>query len=70
MELHAWLDAEKGRASWLAEQTGRGRAAVSLWRTEGVPLAMIPRVAELSGGAVSEDEMLRHAMQCRLARAA
>ncbi len=65
MELHEWLDAEKGRAVWIAEKIGRSKAAVSLWRDEGVPLPLIPRIADITAGQVSEVEMLRHAMRCK-----
>jgi len=69
MELHAWLDLpeNKGKASWLAEKVDRSKTAVSLWRDEGVPLALIPQIAALTGGAVTEDEMLRHAMRAKTA---
>lgn len=72
MELHEWLDLpeNKGRAMWLADQLGRSRAAVSLWRDEGVPLPLIPRIAELTGGLVTEERMLRHAMSCKVLKAA
>jgi hypothetical protein len=65
MDLHTWLDGDKGRATWLAEQLGRSKTAVSLWRNEGVPLALIPRIAELIGGAVTVEAMLMHAMLCK-----
>lgn len=67
MELHEWLDLpeNKGKAAWLAEQLGRSRTAVSLWRDEGVPLPLIPRIAALTDGAVEENDMLRHAMHCK-----
>lgn len=66
MNLHDWLEAERGRASWLAEELGRSKTAVSLWRTEGVPLPLIPKVAALTDGSVSENELLRHAMECKV----
>jgi len=67
MDLHTWLDRPEnaGKAAWLAEQLGRSKAAVSLWRTEGVPMPLITRVAEVTGGAVSIDSMLRHALSCK-----
>jgi hypothetical protein len=67
MDLHTWLDAETGRSSWLAQRLDRSKTAVSLWREDGVPLTLIPRIAEVTDGAVSADEMLRHAMACKLA---
>ena len=65
MTLHEWLDANAGKATWLAEQLGRSKTAVSLWRGEGVPLPLIPRIEELTGGAVTRDSMLRHALMCK-----
>jgi hypothetical protein len=72
MELHQWLDMPEnaGKATWLADQLSRTKAAVSLWRESGVPLGLIPRVAEVTGGAVTVDAMLQHAMRCRAAAAA
>lgn len=65
MDLHQWLDAEDGRATWLASALKRSKAAVSLWRRQGVPLPLIAKVAELTDGAVTEDAMLRHALDCK-----
>lgn len=69
MDLHTWLDlpANKGKATWLAAQLGRSKTAVSLWRYEGVPLQLIPVISGLTGGLVSEDAMLRHAMRAKTA---
>ena len=63
VDLHTWLDSNPGKAAWLADQLHRSKTAVSLWRTEGVPLPLIPRVAELV--PVSADAMLRHAFHCK-----
>ncbi len=70
-DLHAWLDLpeNKGKATWLAEQLGCSKAAVSFWRDDGVPLHRIPEVAKLLEGRVSEAAMLRHAMACKVAKA-
>jgi hypothetical protein len=65
MELHQWLDENPGKAAWLAAQLGRSKTAVSLWRSEGVPLPLIPRISALTKRAVGEDDMLRHAMRCK-----
>ena len=67
MELHAWLDIpdNNGKASWLALQLVRSKTAVSLWRDQGVPLPLIPRVAELTDNAVTVEAMLLHAMRCK-----
>lgn len=69
-DLHTWLDfpANKGKATWLAEQLGCTKAAVSFWRDDGVPLHRIPEVSRVLGGAVSEAAMLRHAMARKVAK--
>ena len=68
-DLHTWLDLpeNKGKAAWLAAQLGRSKTAVSLWRDEGVPLPLIPAIARLTDGAVTEEGMLRHALRCKAA---
>lgn len=67
MELHEWLDQPEnaGKAAWLAEQLGRSKAAVSLWRAEGVPMPLMPKVAELVGHPVTTEAMLAHALACK-----
>ena len=69
MELHQWLDKPEnhGKAMWLADQIGRSKTAVSLWRDEGVPLPLMPRIVELCPG-VSVDAMLRHTLACMTRR--
>lgn len=64
MDLHTWLDLPEnnGKAAWLAAQLDRSKTAVSLWRDQGVPLPLIPRIAELTDGAVTVEAMLLHAM--------
>lgn len=68
MELKSWLEAESGRSAKLAEQIGRSKTAISLWKDAGVPLGCIPAVARLTGYAVTEGELLRHAMDARIKR--
>ena len=72
MDLHQWLDRPEnnGKAAWLAAQVGRSKTAVSLWRDQGVPLPLIPRIAELTDGIVTVEAMLLHAMQCKTPDAA
>lgn len=67
MNLHEWLDLPEnaGKATWLAAQLGRTKGAVSIWRDQGVPLGLMQEVSDLTGGAVSVDAMLRHALACR-----
>jgi hypothetical protein len=64
MDLHTWLDLpeNRGKAAWLSQQLGRSKTAVSLWREDGVPLPLIPKISELTEGAVTEADMLKHAL--------
>lgn len=64
MDLHTWLDKNDGKAAWLAAQLDRSKTAVSLWREQGVPLPLIPKVAELCPEVTVED-MLAHALRCK-----
>lgn len=72
MELHTWLEQPEnsGKAAWLADQLGRSRTAVSLWRTEGVPMPLMRRVSELTAGVVSVESMLAHALDRKTAKRA
>lgn len=72
MELHQWLDQpdNAGKAAWLADQLKRSKTAVSLWRTEGVPMPLMQRVSDLTEGAVSVDAMLKHALACKTSKPA
>lgn len=65
MELHTWLDAEEGRAAWLAAELGLTRPAVSFWRASGVPMDRMERVASLTRNAVTVEAMLHHALKAR-----
>lgn len=65
MELHTWLGAKHGRAKWLAEKLGVSKTAVSLWRANGVPVIYMPKIADLTAGDVSIEDMAIHASACR-----
>lgn len=58
MKLSTWLEAEKGRAAAMAAHFGKTRAAISQWKTDGVPLAHMKAVREFTGGAVTLEEMV------------
>lgn len=70
MELHDWLDLERGRAVKLAESLGASKAAVSLWRQNGVPIEFMPDIVSHTAGAVTEADMVAHAIRRRTANAA
>lgn len=58
MNLTEWLEAEKGRSAALAEHFGVSRAAVSQWKSNGVPVDNMKAVRDFTGGVVTLDEMV------------
>lgn len=55
----AWLDAEQGRATRIAEHFKVTRSAVSQWRTNGIPVHYILDLHALIGGDVPLDALVR-----------
>lgn len=58
MDLTTWLEAEKGRSRGLAEHFGRTPAAISQWKTNGVPVDLMKAVRDFTGGAVTLEELV------------
>jgi phage terminase Nu1 subunit (DNA packaging protein) len=58
MRFNDWLDAERGRASKVAEHFGVTLSAVSQWKTNGVPVEKMLGVHELTDREVSLEELL------------
>jgi DNA-binding transcriptional regulator YdaS (Cro superfamily) len=58
MNLIEWLAAEKGRSAALAAYFRVTPAAVSQWKTNGVPVAHMKAVREFTAGVVSLEEMV------------
>lgn len=58
MDLNTWLDAEPGRAAEMASHFDVTQAAVSHWKTKGVPVGRMKAVRDYTGGSVSLDEMV------------
>ena len=58
MNITEWLEAEKGRASALSAHFGRTPAAISQWKTNGVPLDLMKEVRDFTSGAVTLEEMV------------
>jgi transcriptional regulator with XRE-family HTH domain len=54
MTLNEWLDADRGRATQVAERFGVSLSAVSQWRSNGVPRRLILDVHEFTGVALAE----------------
>lgn len=71
MNLNDWLDDSKhvGRTSWLAERLGVTKGAVSQWRVRGVPKARMAAIQDVTAGAVTVEEMLRHSYQATVSEA-
>lgn len=67
MTLNDWLDNERGRLVALATHLFLTPAAVTHWKTLGVPLARIKDVSAFTNGEVSEDELLRAALDAKQA---
>lgn len=58
MDLNTWLSAEKGRASKLAAHFGKTPAAISQWKTNGVPVDLMKAVRDFTDGEVTLEEMV------------
>ena len=58
MKLNEWLDEEVGRTAKLSAHLKRSASAVSQWRTNGVPVALMKAVRDFTGGEVTLDEMI------------
>lgn len=58
MILTQWLAAEKGRAAAMAAHFNVSPAAVSQWKTNGVPLANMKAVRDYTAGEVTLEEMV------------
>jgi hypothetical protein len=58
MNLSEWLEAEKGRSAALANHFGKSAGAISQWKGNGVPLALMKAVRDFTGGVVTLDEMV------------
>ena len=58
MNIIQWLEAEKGRSAAMAAHFGRTPAAISQWKTNGVPVHLMRAVSSFTGGAVTLDELV------------
>jgi DNA-binding transcriptional regulator YdaS (Cro superfamily) len=58
MDLTKWLKDGTGRAAALAKHIGVSPAAVSQWKTNGVPLAHMKAVRDFTNGEVTLEEMV------------
>jgi hypothetical protein len=61
MTFPQWLDAQRGRATLIAEHFDISMSAITQWRTNGVPIDRMFAVRDLTHGAVSLEEMVEHA---------
>lgn len=58
MDITTWLEAEAGRSVAMAAHFGVSKSAVSQWKSNGVPRALMKSVRDFTGGAVTLDEMV------------
>lgn len=58
MKFTDWLEAEKGRGAIVADHFDVTASAVSQWKTNGVPPIHMKAVRDLTGGAVSLEDMV------------
>lgn len=58
MDLSTWLEAEKGRLKALAQHLDRTPAAISQWKSNGVPVGLMKAVRDFTHGAVTLEEMV------------
>lgn len=59
MDLKTWLDAERGRYTELAHHLDVTVGRVSQMADHGVPPKFMLRIRDLSGGAVTLEEMVQ-----------
>lgn len=67
MNLHQWLDEPdtRGRAAELARHLEIKEPNIVQWKTSGVPVHHMARIAAFSKGAVKISAMVEHAANCR-----
>lgn len=58
MNLPDWLDAEPGRLTAMAGHFQVTPAAITQWRTNGVPVVRMRGVVEFTDGAVTYEDMV------------
>lgn len=58
MKFAQWVESDKGRVTRVAHFFGVTPAAISQWKTGGVPVAHMKSVVYLSHGAVTLEEMV------------
>lgn len=58
MDLKQWLEAERGRATAMADHFGVNKTAVFGWKVNGVPPDRMKAVREFSAGAITLEEMV------------
>ena len=57
-DFASWLEAESGRSAALAKHFRVTPAAISQWKTNGVPVRHMQAVREFTAGAVSLEGMV------------
>lgn len=67
MTFEEWITAGTGRVTRVAAHFAITKSAVSQWGARGVPLERMAAVCDLTGGAVSIEEMVRSRAQRKVA---
>ena len=68
MDLHTWLAQPdtRGRAAELARHLGIKEPNIIQWKSSGVPVHHMVKIAAFSKGVVKISAMVEHAAQCRV----
>lgn len=59
LKLKTWLDAERGRATYLANHLGVSLSRVSQFADNGVPPKYMLAVRDFTNGAITLDSMVQ-----------
>jgi hypothetical protein len=63
MDFKNWVEQERGRAAALADFFCVGKAAITQWKTNGVPISRMKAVRDFSKGEVTLESMLPDTQQ-------
>jgi DNA-binding transcriptional regulator YdaS (Cro superfamily) len=67
MDLKQWLEAERGRATAMADHFGVNKTAVFGWKVNGVPPDRMKAVRDFSAGAITLEEMVPDSAPAKVA---
>ena len=58
MDLKQWLEAERGRATGMAQHFGVNKTAIYGWKVNGVPPDRMKSVRDFTDGVVTLEDMV------------